>query len=197
MLRILTDVNGMMYFVANDGIHGDELWRSDGTADGTHLVADLTPGINSTLFHYREHNVQVPSDVLPVGDLLFFTAGVRNSLGDFDNSLFVTDGTSAGTRPLITFENSGFGPPPISELTYTGSHLFFRGLVQFDVEGVTYSRYGLYALAVVPEATALSLIGTALLCIIAFAPRRQTSRSTFFGCPRVDDGPARQICGEA
>src|SRR5689334_2619385 len=29
------------YFKANDGIHGTELWRSDGTAGGTSLVADI------------------------------------------------------------------------------------------------------------------------------------------------------------
>jgi len=29
------------YFVANDGVHGNELWRSDGTALGTTMVSDL------------------------------------------------------------------------------------------------------------------------------------------------------------
>src|SRR5262245_46752916 len=35
---------GQMYFTADDGIHGDELWRTDGTAGGTSLVADICPG---------------------------------------------------------------------------------------------------------------------------------------------------------
>src|SRR5919202_324336 len=42
--NLLTDVNGTLFFVADDGAHGPELWRSDGTADGTILVKDMQPG---------------------------------------------------------------------------------------------------------------------------------------------------------
>jgi ELWxxDGT repeat protein len=40
----LTDVNGTVFFAANDGLHGYELWRSDGTAAGTQMVLDINPG---------------------------------------------------------------------------------------------------------------------------------------------------------
>ena len=36
--------NGLVYFAADDGINGYELWRTDGTEAGTALVADLLPG---------------------------------------------------------------------------------------------------------------------------------------------------------
>ena len=33
----------MLYFQANDGMNGIELWRSDGTSAGTNLVKDINP----------------------------------------------------------------------------------------------------------------------------------------------------------
>jgi ELWxxDGT repeat protein len=32
------------YFVANDGMHGHELWHTGGTSEETRLVSDLCPG---------------------------------------------------------------------------------------------------------------------------------------------------------
>ena len=40
----LTNVNGTLFFAAQDGEHGRELWKSDGTAAGTMLVKDIDPG---------------------------------------------------------------------------------------------------------------------------------------------------------
>ena len=40
----LTNLNGTLFFVANDGTHGRELWKTDGTAVGTVLVADIRQG---------------------------------------------------------------------------------------------------------------------------------------------------------
>ena len=45
----LTEVNGTVYFVANDGIHGRELWKTDGTDGGTVLVKDIKPGPRAAL----------------------------------------------------------------------------------------------------------------------------------------------------
>lgn len=48
-----TDIYGLIlfhdkvYFVANDSLHGYELWKSDGTPDGTTIVKDINPGIGS------------------------------------------------------------------------------------------------------------------------------------------------------
>ncbi|NLF72474.1 MAG: hypothetical protein GX575_25850, partial [Candidatus Anammoximicrobium sp.] len=41
--RAFPVVDGDLYFPGKDGVHGVELWRSDGTEPGTELVADLNP----------------------------------------------------------------------------------------------------------------------------------------------------------
>ena len=37
-------MNGTLFFIADDGADGMELWKSDGTAAGTVLVKDISPG---------------------------------------------------------------------------------------------------------------------------------------------------------
>lgn len=37
-------LNNELYFAGNDGITGEELWKSDGTPEGTVLVRDINPG---------------------------------------------------------------------------------------------------------------------------------------------------------
>src|SRR5438876_992683 len=44
----LTDVNGTLFFSANDGVNGTELWKSDGTDAGTVMVKDINPGAGSS-----------------------------------------------------------------------------------------------------------------------------------------------------
>ena len=64
MLNNLTNVNGTLFFTADDGTHGSELWKSDGSSAGTMLVKDINTGslnsyprvltnVNGTLFYQR------------------------------------------------------------------------------------------------------------------------------------------------
>ena len=41
--HLLTDVNGIVFFVASD-LNATELWKSDGSFEGTVLVKDIVPG---------------------------------------------------------------------------------------------------------------------------------------------------------
>ena len=47
--RNLTALGGDIYFSTDDGAHGTELWRSDGTEAGTVLVKDIMPGAEGSL----------------------------------------------------------------------------------------------------------------------------------------------------
>lgn len=78
------------YFVAYDATNGEELWTSDGTAEGTVRVTDLTPGDGGS----------DPDFLTAWGDRLLFS--VRNSEDEtFD--LHITDGTEIGTKKLAGF----------------------------------------------------------------------------------------------
>ena len=75
-----------LVFVADDRIHGAELWISDGTAEGTRLVADLCVGeCGSSPFLLGELE----------GELLFAA-----NEGEGGSELWATDGTPGGTRQV-------------------------------------------------------------------------------------------------
>jgi len=98
------------FFVADDGVHGTELWWSDGTAAGTHLVRDIRPGADGSQPRY----------LTVVRNLAFFSAddGVHGT------ELWVSDGTEAGTRLLGDLEPGAEGAVPAA-LTAVRGNLYF------------------------------------------------------------------------
>ncbi|MFM7787275.1 MAG: ELWxxDGT repeat protein, partial [Microcystis panniformis] len=68
--RNLRVVGNTLFFSANDGANGYELWKSDGTAAGTVLVKDINPGSSSSFTSYS----QALMDLMAVGNTLFFIA---------------------------------------------------------------------------------------------------------------------------
>ena len=96
------EMGGVLYFTADDGIHGNELWKSDGTLGGTEMVIDLTPAMCPTC-------TNMDSDIreLVAGDshLFFASTGLVDGFPDPIRELYVSDGTESGTEMVIDLFN--------------------------------------------------------------------------------------------
>ncbi len=107
----LVAVGATTFFTANDGAHGLELWKSDGTSAGTRMVKDIRPGSAYSF----------PINLTDVGGTLFFTAND----GSHGEELWKSDGTSAGTT-LVADINPGSASSSPNRLTNVNGTLFFN-----------------------------------------------------------------------
>jgi ELWxxDGT repeat protein len=109
----LTNVNGTLFFTADDGLHYRELWKSDGTTAGTVLVKDISFSTYSTTF----------ANLTNVNGNLFFTA-TENVFNTYGNELWVSDGTTAGTV-MVKDINSGSANSNASNFVNLNGVLYF------------------------------------------------------------------------
>ena len=93
----LAATNDRLFFAGSSVEAGGELWVTDGTSAGTHLVTDLRPGTASTF-------VYGASAITAFGNGVAFT-GANGEFG-------ISDGTPAGTRVVRT------GAKPTSFVPY-------------------------------------------------------------------------------
>ncbi|TPD66054.1 ELWxxDGT repeat protein [Flavobacterium microcysteis] len=106
-----------IYFSADDGYRGRELWVHNTLTNKTHIVKDINPygsGINNPLFYI-------------VGDILYFTAND----GVHGKELWKSDGTESGTYMLKDINTTGdrwedeiIGGMVANLIYYNGSILF-------------------------------------------------------------------------
>lgn len=95
--RGLVDVDGTLFFVAYEPLHGWELWRSDGTGDGTVLVTDAHPDRSRGGGGRGVAQAGTPGSLHRVGGRLFYAGDD----GIHGLEPWVSDGTEAGTRMVV------------------------------------------------------------------------------------------------
>ena len=83
-------VGNTLFFACEDSASGKELWVTDGTATGTHMVKDIWPGNGSGLTSI------VVDPLLAGAPVLYFEA----DNGTQGRRLWRSDGTAAGTRMI-------------------------------------------------------------------------------------------------
>jgi trimeric autotransporter adhesin len=113
-------LNGVVYFTADDGSNGAELWRSDGTAAGTSLVYDIRPG-------------PVPSNpgaFAMAGGVLVFAA--TDSRG---RHVWRSDGTIGGTSLLKQFVTSPFSMLTVGNVAFSAAETAGTGVELWKTDG--------------------------------------------------------------
>jgi len=118
----LAVLGNKIFFGANDGKVGNELWETDGTAAGTKLFLDINPGFgggggSNTID--KESSIG-PSYLTRVGSRHIWFAAARYPNGV---ELWMTDGTVAGTKQVadVAPGNNSFYP----QMQTDSSHPFY------------------------------------------------------------------------
>jgi len=111
--RLFAALGQTLVFQANDGTHGSELWRTDGTPEGTTLLKDVAPGSSSSF----------PTGLTPLQGRILFTADD----GLHGRELWTTDGTPEGTRLLRDLSpGQASGLNVLTRFVALGNALYFE-----------------------------------------------------------------------
>lgn len=127
------------FFQAVDADHGEELWITDGTPEGTRMVKDINPGVATSNIQYLTR----------FNDKVVFGADD----GEFGTELWISDGTENGTymvADIHALESSN----PIGFQQLDENHMIFYAM-NMDSENASTAQQWLWITDGTEEGTRL------------------------------------------
>lgn len=109
--------NGLLYFNNADPVNGQQVWTSDGTVSGTHVLKNITPT------NAAQTQGSYPGEFVGFNGLLYFTA----SDGNVGRELWASDGTTNRTR-LVADLNPGVPDSNPTDLFVADGSLYLFAL---------------------------------------------------------------------
>ncbi len=107
---LFEEMGGELFFTADDGISGMELWKTDGTDAGTVIVSNIAANGSSSW----------PGQKISVGDTLYFTA--NDGISGYE--LWRSDGTYSGTS-LVKDIVVGLSDGGVTDMLEFENELYF------------------------------------------------------------------------
>lgn len=129
----MTEVGNRIFFVGDEGVHGAELWTSNGTIKGTNIVRDIRVGVGgSNIQNLTSYNNGT------VNGAVLFSAND----GHHGQELWTSDGTTAGTEMIAdlqpgTRSSSPYDFTPFDDAMFFIAYKQGDGWSLFDTNGTT------------------------------------------------------------
>jgi ELWxxDGT repeat protein len=105
-----TTIKGSHYFVANNGVNGNEIWRTGGATSNTLMMADLNPNDNAFVVNGKENDISTFSNFR---DSLYVSAVGPDGLW----GLYKAAATSSSFQKVMTMD-------PVKAMVPVGNRLF-------------------------------------------------------------------------
>ncbi len=117
-------VDNKVYFTADDGVHGRELWVTDGTEEGTKMVEDLYPGSGASIPEFE-------TAFKVYDNKIYFGA----SDPDNKNQVWVYDEHEVPVGLENDFESIDVYPNPAGNTIFINTTKEFHTVVLYDMLG--------------------------------------------------------------